>query len=114
MKRVISVLIVAAIVLSFSGAALAQDEYGPLEKLTRGFTNVVTSPGEILDSVMTDRTGDGFAAGKSHGLLEGGSRFVVKCIAGLVEIVTFPFPWPNEYRPVLDETEGFKVKKPGQ
>jgi putative exosortase-associated protein (TIGR04073 family) len=114
MKRVISVLIVTAMVLSFSGAAFSEGEPGPIEKLTRGVTNVVTSPGEMLDSVMDDRAGVGMAAGKSHGLVEGVSRFFVKAIAGLMEIATFPFPWPNEYKPILDDTEGFKTKKPSQ
>ena len=114
MKRAISVLIAAAILLLVSSIAFAEGEPGPIDKLTRGLTNIVTSPGEMLDSVMDDKTGVGMAAGKSHGLLEGISRFFIKATTGLVEVGTFPFPWPNDYQPILDSTEGFKVKKPGQ
>ena len=113
MKQAVSFLLILSFVFSFSSAAFAQEEEkgGPLEKLLRGLTNIVTSPGEILDSVMEDRSGSGMAAGKSHGLLEGISRFFVKASAGVVEVGTFPVPWPNDYAPILDSTDGFKPGK---
>ena len=110
MKLFVSCLVVVAIALSFSCAAFAEGR-GPLEKFTTGVKNIITSPGEVLYSVMDDRTGSGMAAGKSHGLLEGASRFIVKLTTGVVEVATFPLPWPNSYDPILDSTEGFKTKK---
>ena len=110
MKRYVTILLIFAVALSFSTTAFAEGE-GPFEKLFRGLTNIVTSPGEILDSVMEDRSGTGMAAGKSHGLLEGISRFLVKASAGAVEVATFPVPWPNDYAPILDSTDGFKPGK---
>jgi putative exosortase-associated protein (TIGR04073 family) len=118
-------IIVYAVIISMTGfcgsVAMAQppgssseaypDDLGPIDKLGTGLVNIVTSPGEILDSVMDNRTGSGMAAGLSHGLLEGITRFVIKGVAGIVEVGTFPLPWPNGYRPILSETEGFKEKK---
>ena len=113
MKRLISVAVAAAIVCSFSLAAFAEGR-GPFDKLGTGLSNFITSPGEILDSVMEDRTGEGMAAGKSHGLLEGMSRFVMKMTTGIVEVATFPLPWPNDYEPILESTDPFKVKQQAQ
>lgn len=108
MKKTISVLMVLALAASFAQVGEARNAG---DKLQTGVVNIFTSPYEILDSVQKDRTGKGFAAGKSHGLLEGLGRSFTKLIAGIIEVGTFPLPWPNEYKPILDDTEGFKVKK---
>ena len=121
MKKIITFAVVVCMVALFAGIALAQPPegssasdssgLGPIDKLGTGLLNIVTCPGEILDSVMDNRTGSGMAAGLSHGLLEGITRFVIKGVTGVIEVGTFPLPWPNGYRPILANTEGFKEKK---
>ncbi len=112
MKKVISIIVIAAIVVA-CGTPVFADEYNPIKKLGRGLWNTLTAVGEIPTSVMEDRGGSGMIAGKTHGLIEGIGRFFVKTIAGAVEIVTFPLPFPNENKPILDSTESFKPKGPG-
>lgn len=107
MKKAISVFVILVLAVSFTQASYARNAG---DKLQTGVINIVTSPYEILDSVMQDRTGKGFAAGKSHGLLEGMGRAFSKLVAGIIEVGTFPLPWPNDYKPILDNTEGFKKK----
>lgn len=121
MKNITTIAVIMCMAVLFSACALAQPEgfyaedaeeqYGPMEKLGTGVWNIVSSPGEVLDSVMENRTGSGMAAGLSHGLLEGLTRFVIKGVTGVIEVGTFPLPWPNGYRPILAETEGFKENK---
>lgn len=103
-------LIVAVIAFSimFCSCAFAESHPGPIEKLSTGLWNVLSSPGEMLYSVTENRTGTGLLAGTSHGLLEGLSRFVVKGVTGIVEVGTFLLPWPNGYDPILESTAGFK------
>ena len=104
MKRFISLLVITAVVLSFSSGAFAEGN-GPLEKLGRGVLNVVTSPAEIFTSVADNEAGTGMIAGKTHGFIEGIGNFGLKLLTGLVDVATFPLPWPNGYEPMLESSE---------
>jgi putative exosortase-associated protein (TIGR04073 family) len=81
------------------------NDYGPTRKLGRGLSNFFLAPAEApvtLFKVIKDE-GDnaiGYAA------VRGAGRVAARHFAGILEIITFPFPvWRDSYYPLLpDET----------
>lgn len=82
-----------------------QAEYQWTDKLTRGATNIVTSPLEIPRTISNKSAEEGVAVGWTGGLVGGVINGVVRLGAGLVEVVTSPFNWPNENKEAFLEPE---------
>jgi len=74
---------------------------GALNKLARGVTNLVTGWVEVPKRVQETTGTSGAAAGFTWGLLRGAGHGFVRTAAGVYETVTFPFPAPPDYRPVI-------------
>ena len=97
----------AAVVALATGAfADIQDppgnDYGPTRKLGRGISNLVWAPTEFFVTVNQINQTEGNSAGAGYGVLKGVARSAARHGAGLVEILTFPFPiWHNSYQPLL-------------
>ena len=70
-------------------------------KLTRGFVNLVTGWVEIPKRVHETSQTSGTAAGFTWGLLRGIGHGFIRTAAGGYELVTFPFPAPPGYTPVI-------------
>lgn len=70
-------------------------------KLVRGLTNIVTGWVEVPKRVheTTERSGPG--AGFTFGLVRGLGYGFIRTIGGAYETITFPFPAPPDYRPVM-------------
>ncbi len=113
---------VCAIVLLFATAAPVSAE--PMDagkaftKITRGFMNVVTGWVEIPKRINETSQQSGAAAGFTWGLLRGIGYGFIRTAAGLYEFVTFPFPAPSGYEPVIqpeyvftDETSSSHYRK---
>ena len=104
MKTLLSLAAVAGLA---SGAfADIQDppsnDYGPTRKLGRGFSNFIIAPAEIFVTVTTINTYDGKSAANGYGVVRGVGRSAVRHVAGLLEILSFPFPaWRESYYPML-------------
>jgi putative exosortase-associated protein (TIGR04073 family) len=71
-------------------------------KLTRGAVNTVTGWVEIPKRVHETSQASGAAAGFTWGLLRGFGHGFIRTAAGLYEVVTFPFPAPPDYAPVIE------------
>jgi putative exosortase-associated protein (TIGR04073 family) len=104
MKTVLSLAVIAG--LASSGFSDIQDppsnDYGPTRKLGRGFSNFIIAPAEIFVTVTTINTYDGNSAANGYGVVRGVGRSAVRHVAGLLEILTFPFPaWRESYYPML-------------
>jgi len=104
MKR----LIVISLMLGVVGTALGDiqdppaNDYGPTRKLGRGLSNFFIAPAEVFVTVTTDNTYDGNSAAAGYGVVRGVGRSGARHIAGLIEILTFPFPiWRDSYYPML-------------
>lgn len=71
------------------------------QKFGRGLTNMLTFWVEVPHSVAIEwnRTDavSGIVMGGAKGVTWGAARF----LAGAYEVVTFPFPTPNDYRPIM-------------
>jgi putative exosortase-associated protein (TIGR04073 family) len=82
-----------------------------LAKFSRGVTNIVTSPGELVMQVPAamEQSPDyltGFmmsiGRGVGYGLLRAG--------AGIYDVATFPFPGSTDYKPIMEpETIADKI-----
>jgi putative exosortase-associated protein (TIGR04073 family) len=101
-------LVVISLVLGLVGSSLADiqdppsNDYGPTRKLGRGLSNFFLAPAEVFVTVTTINTYDGNSAAAGYGVVRGVGRSATRHVAGLLEILTFPFPaWRESYYPML-------------
>jgi putative exosortase-associated protein (TIGR04073 family) len=101
-------LIVISLMLGLVGTALGDiqdppaNDYGPTRKLGRGLSNFFIAPAEVFVTVTTVNTYDGNSAAAGYGVVRGVGRSGARHIAGLIEMLTFPFPiWRDSYYPML-------------
>ena len=104
MKR----LIVVSLMVGLAGTVLGDiqdppaNDYGPTRKLGRGLSNFFIAPAEVFVTVTTINTYDGNSAAAGYGVVRGVGRSGARHIAGLIEMLTFPFPiWRDSYYPML-------------
>ncbi len=91
----------AAKSLARSGWWAAFTWRGAGSKLARGFTNVVTGWVEIPKRINETTNQSGALSGFTWGLVRGVGYGFIRTAGGAYEVVTFPFPAPSEYRPVM-------------
>ena len=72
-----------------------------LAKLARGFINVITGWVEIPKGADETSKTSGPAVGLTWGLMRGLGHSFIRTVGGVYEVVTFPFPAPPEYKPVM-------------
>src|SRR5438477_11042692 len=102
-----TILAFAAIVsLAIGAFADIQDppgnDYGPTRKLGRGISNLVIAPTEFFTTVNQINQTEGNSAGAGYGVWKGAGRTAARHVAGLIEILTFPFPIGHDsYQPLL-------------
>jgi putative exosortase-associated protein (TIGR04073 family) len=78
------------------------NDYGPTRKLGRGLSNFFVAPAEVFVTVTTVNTYDGNSAAAGYGVVRGVGRSAARHVAGLLEILTFPFPTSRDsYYPML-------------
>ena len=101
-------LIVVSLMLGLAGTVLGDiqdppaNDYGPTRKLGRGLSNFFIAPAEVFVTVTTINTDDGNSAAAGYGVVRGVGRSGARHIAGLIEMLTFPFPiWRDSYYPML-------------
>ncbi len=93
-----------AVLLAFAPMASAGDPPngdGAAGKLVRGAVNLVTGWVEIPKRIIETGHASGTGAGFTWGLLRGLGHGFIRTAAGLYELVTFPFPAPPGYAPVI-------------
>ncbi len=98
------------------GTASAESVEGgkAFTKLFRGFVNVVTGWVEIPKRIQQTSQASGTAAGVTWGTLRGFGYGFIRTAAGLYELVTFPFPAPPGYEPVIDPEYVFTTSAASQ
>lgn len=101
-KRVLGMAVVLC-VLCAAVPAEGAIEPGPLNKLSRGFTNLLTGWLEIPAQIMQTTERSGSLAGATLGLGRGVVLGLGRTLAGALEMVTFPIPNPvTRYGPVVE------------
>lgn len=94
-----SAFAIAAVLLSASAVCFAQD---PFTKLGRGVANTLTGWVELPKNIYETSLEDNALAGVTLGLAKGAGMTLVRTGAGIYEVATFPFPLPENYKPILE------------
>src|SRR6266513_3056728 len=91
-------LFIIALVLGFAGNSFGDiqdppaNDYGPTRKLGRGFSNFFLAPTEIPVTIAKINEDEGNSAAAGYGVWRGLGRSATRHVAGLLEILTWPFP----------------------
>ena len=107
-----SVLLVSGLVTQ----AFAEEVVSPAaaEKAVRGLAN--TGLGLVVElpkTVYYDTLEDGPLYGLTVGILEGLCWGIARTLVGVYEVVTFPFPVPDGYRPIYKPDYPYEPGKTG-
>ncbi|MDD4201952.1 MAG: exosortase system-associated protein, TIGR04073 family [Candidatus Omnitrophica bacterium] len=109
MRKVFACLMVMALVLSVMPAFAAEGDsvvdHPAAKKLGRGLLNIVDAVCEIPGTMMRTGNAEGAGKGLTVGLFNGVKNTVVRAVVGAYEVVSFPFPVPADYEPILDEPQ---------
>lgn len=84
-----------------AASAEGMDGAKAFTKLSRGGINLLTGWVEIPKRIQETSAESGNAAGFTWGLLRGIGHGFIRTAAGAYELVTFPFPAPPDYQPVI-------------
>jgi len=95
----IKLIFIIVIILVF-GINTAADA-GPFEKLGRGIANSLTGWIEIFTTTYESSKENGMT-GIVSGIPEGIVKALVRSLAGVYEIVTFPLPVPADYKSIIE------------
>ena len=93
------ILIVVAAAGFLASPCYAQDAF---TKLGRGVANTLTGWVEIPKNIYATSVEKNAFAGMTLGAAKGIGMTIVRTGAGVFEVVTFPFPIPAGYKPILD------------
>jgi len=99
--RIAAVAILVTVLGGARASAESMDAGKAFTKFTRGFINIVTGWVEIPKRVQETSYNSGAAAGYTWGLLRGLGHGFIRTAAGVYELITFPFPAPPGYVPVI-------------
>jgi len=99
MKKGIIICVALLMIFSLTTTCFAQDMG---KKLFRGAANIVTGWVELPKNIYDTSVEDNIFSGLTVGLAKGIGMAIVRTGAGVYETVTFPFPIPEDYAPVLE------------
>jgi len=103
-KKMFLVVVVLSLIVISATPAFCD---GPVTKLGRGICNMATFPLEIPEQISRVNSSDGPLAASTVGVLKGFGWAVGRACVGVFETVTFIFPMPKNYEPVLKDPEYF-------
>ncbi|MFA5142724.1 MAG: exosortase system-associated protein, TIGR04073 family [Candidatus Omnitrophota bacterium] len=104
-KRVALIgLVIFLFAVAFTTQGYCDD---PIKKLGRGLCNMGTCICEVPLHVSRVNETDGPMASLTWGILKGTGMTVVRLAAGAYEVLTFPFPIPKDYVPIMRDPEFF-------
>ncbi|NQT33258.1 MAG: exosortase system-associated protein, TIGR04073 family [Candidatus Omnitrophica bacterium] len=98
----VKILFIAVIVITMLGMNTQSYAQDPARKLGRGLVNIVTGWIELPRNIYDTAVEENVLTGITVGLTKGVGMTVVRTAAGVYETVTFPFPIPENYQPVLE------------
>lgn len=102
MKRSVAMIMITALLvvglLTLSTPSYAQDAF---KKLGRGVVNTFTGWIEVPKGIVDESKSSNILAGLTVGTIKGLGLGLVRTGAGIYETVTFPFPIPEDYEPIV-------------
>ncbi len=96
---IVSTFSIGMLVMSLTTVCFASD---PFTKLGRGVANTLTGWIELPKNIYKTSSEENVLAGATLGLAKGAGMAIVRTGAGIYEIATFPFPLPENYKPILE------------
>jgi putative exosortase-associated protein (TIGR04073 family) len=108
MRRLAMAAIIFILLVGFASPGYCDD---PLKKLGRGISNACLCVFELWEQPSDVGETDGPAAAWTYGILKGVGMMGVRAVVGIYEILTFPIPFPAEYKPILTDPEFFLEDK---
>ena len=107
MKKLISISLILLVVLNLATPGYC---YGPLNKLVRGVSNMLTCPLEIPYRMGETNKISGPYEAATYGFWNGTCAMLLRAAVGFGEVLSFPFPIPDGYKPILNDPEFFFEK----
>ncbi len=102
MQKVMKTLFICLVIVGMIGVATQCYAQDPAKKLGRGLANVLTGWVELPKNIYETSVEENVLSGLTMGLAKGVGMTIVRTGAGVYETVTFPFPIPEDYQPVLE------------
>ncbi len=102
-KKRALVMMAAVLLVGVGRPAFAEQDTGRLvaTKLFRGIVNAASGWMEIPKQMILTSQESGAAKGWTLGFAKGIGYAVARSVVGGYEILTFPIPVPEEYRPIM-------------
>ncbi len=113
MKNIIKGVIICLavmVVVNVASACFAED-MTMTSKLGRGLANILTGWVELPKNIYDTSVEENPLAGITIGTAKGVGMTIVRTGAGIYETITFPFPIPEGYKPVLEPEFVFSESK---
>lgn len=89
-------------------ASKAADYYSKgdaVRKLGRGLSNCLTFPLEVPIQISNVNNSDGPFAAFTYGFVKGLVKCCFRGLVGMYEVSTFPIPFPEGYKPIINDPE---------
>jgi putative exosortase-associated protein (TIGR04073 family) len=106
-KYLLAFGVIAFILINLVPMSPAAEEDNAFTKFGRGMANIATSPGELYTQPLLLSKNNDVATALFGGLLKGAGMFIAREAVGVYEVVTFPFPMPKGYRPLIQPATTF-------
>ena len=103
MKKIVAGLLVLMVVVF--NATPGYCETPAFRKFRRGFCNMLTFYLDIGQQMKSEGAVGGTGRAITIGLLKGVALSATRALAGVYEVVTFPAPFPAEYKPIVENPE---------
>jgi len=108
-NAVLTALVSAVLVAGWSPVARAYTEHGgpdfdrgsALHKAGRGLAAITTPFLEIPGNIKVTTEEHGAPAGWTEGFAMGLGMTIIRPVVGVYELITAPFPAPEDYKPIL-------------
>lgn len=106
MKKISLILGTVLFILAGMAASASADD-NAFTKLGRGIANIVLSPGEFYTQPILMEKNHDESVAIFGGIVKGFSVFVTRELVGVFEVLTFPFPVPKGYKPLIEPVTTF-------
>lgn len=101
-KGLVKGIIISLVILVILNVAQVAYAQNMLRKLGRGVANILTGWIELPKTIYETSVEENIGMGLSVGLAKGLGMTVIRTGAGIYDTVTFPFPIPTDYEPLLE------------
>lgn len=101
-RSVVKNLGVALMVIIALGVAENAHASDAFTKLGRGVANAFTGWVELPKNIVKISQDENALAGCTLGVAKGAGMTIVRTGTGIYEMATFPFPVPENYKPILE------------